>query len=82
MHVPRGGCAAGPASGYRHTRLRLLRALFGLLFFARGLVALFDPEDAFAVADILGFLFLSSPYRGSSSRQVAGCAGRGSPAAS
>jgi uncharacterized membrane protein HdeD (DUF308 family) len=40
-------------------RLRWLFALFGVLFVACGIAALFNPEDTFAgVADLLGFLFL------------------------
>jgi uncharacterized membrane protein HdeD (DUF308 family) len=46
---------AGLSSG----GMRVLWALFGVLFLIGGFVAIFNPEDTFtAVADILGFLFL------------------------
>ena len=46
---------AGLSSG----GLRLLWAVFGVLFVIGGLVAIFNPANAFtAVADVLGFLFL------------------------
>lgn len=46
---------AGLSSG----GLRFLWMVFGVLFVVGGLVAIFDPANAFtAVADVLGFLFL------------------------